>query len=894
MDKAHKERELASEGSIDEAHKERELASESCINEAHKERELVKIEDTAGNAPQRSLVVAGSPAAVSCIQCPQGVTPTINMNSWGTVFIGDIAELNYCSTEVKEDIEKANERVSKVDEKVEKVRDDVGKVRDDVGKIQVDMEKLKNTGFIGTMQIQGQPCTEKDIDDMTAKYKSTHQTHEIHKVDYNGRIILEEMKVEEFAVTLTMSDPKPAMKTLRGEADRYFEQLEGKRGCYIEMDELIDENKRITFITAIAGSGKSVLAKQMTYKWANGELFNEFKVCITFECRELNYFALRKGKGFEKDELIVEFLKDKFGFYVKDSKNTLFIVDGFDELYDSDKDDSIMAQLLDRTKSKYQDSKIIITGRPHIETMLKKHGGGNMGGLRKVEILGLSNEQIDEYIRKFASSDEEVAKIKKVKDSSKSSLNLCHVPQFLNSICCVALLSDETEIKNAAELYCWSCYLLFRQHADKGGSRDKKSPEIFNEYSKALLVLSKVCHELLNKNSIIFEENIESQFGNIGKGNEFLSSLFVDVSGELNQRKQFKHLSLMEFLSAIYVCTAKEHDEIIKDILKKRSYQVLFFYCELMSGLMYKGIIKNLFTNALNLEESDAKSFFCNILKLVRECVGDKYGESFELSIDVIMCLINNDVVSKQFILSIVNQLSFKKVGRSSSSSRRKWIEMMKPLTVDFECSNDELKKAFENVHFEVFNVFELNELMYAKYFGSVYEIKLNGRMAIIATTVKDIHKEIDGIIEWVKVKRVCIWKCKLDDKDVDDNITTTTKLELLQIDNCDVTEQGFFNLCKWMITVEGFELRNIKEITVDWWNVLVEVIVNAKEMKDGDLALKELWIIDCPFMNDEIKEKVITFTLIHNYSSLIIIICKMFNMEHHVLALFTMNFTHF
>ena len=57
---------------------------------------------------------------------------------------------------------------------------------------------------------------------MTAKYKSTHQTHEIHKVDCNGRIVLEEMNVEEFAVTLTMSDPKPAMKTLRGEADRYL------------------------------------------------------------------------------------------------------------------------------------------------------------------------------------------------------------------------------------------------------------------------------------------------------------------------------------------------------------------------------------------------------------------------------------------------------------------------------------------------------------------------------------------------------------------------------------------------------------------------------------------------------------------------------------------------
>ena len=712
---------------------------------------------------------------------------------------------------------------------------------------------------------------------MKAKYKIEHQKHEIHKVDSNGRIVLEEVDVEEFAVKLSvgLGDPMLAMETLRGEADRYFEQLEGKRGCYIEMDELIEKNKRVTFILGIAGCGKSVVVKQLTYKWANGELFNEFNVCITFECRELNYFALHKGKGFEKDELIVEYLKDKFGFYVKDSKNTLFIVDGFDELFDSNESDSIISKLLDLKKSKYQESKIIITGRPHIEDMLKKHGGGNLGGLRKVEIIGLSNKQIDEYIHKFASSGKEVAKIKKVKDSSKSSLKLCHVPQFLNSICCVALVSDEAEIKNAAELYCWSIYLMFRQHADKDGSRDKKIPEIFHEYSKVLLVLSRICHELLNKNSIIFDGNIELKFDKIEKGKEFLSSLFVDVSNDFKERKQFKHLSLMEFLSAIYVCTAKEHDEIIKDILKKRLYEVLFFYCQLMSGLMYDGIIKNLFTNALKLEESDAKSFFCNILKLVCECVDDHEDESFKLSVDVIMCVMNKDAISKSVILSIVNQLRFKYVGSSSSSisssisSRRKLIEMLiKPLIVEFKCSNDELKEAFKNVHFGMFNVNDLNELKYAKYLGSVHWIRLEGDVAKITTTIRDIRKEIGKVNEWVKVERVYIWKCKLNDKEINDKMTKSSNLEWLQIYNCYVTEQGFFNLCKWMITVEGFGLDNIKEMKVEWWNVLVAVIVNAKERKDGDLALKDLEIFDCPFMNDEIKEKVITFILIHNFSS--------------------------
>ena len=697
---------------------------------------------------------------------------------------------------------------------------------------------------------------------MKAKYMIKHQRHEVYKVNCNGRIILEALNVEKFAMKLQMSDPMPPVEPFRGEAIRKSEQLKGRRGFDVKLSGLIDNQTRVTFVTAIAGMGKSVLVKEMTFKWAKGELFDEFNV-FTFECRELNDFALHKGKRFGKDELIVEFLKDKFGFYVKDSKYNLFIVDGFDKLYDSSENDSIICQLLDLEKSKFIESRMIITGRPHSVSNLLKHGK-NMGHIREVEIIGLSNEQVDEYIHKFASSDEEVAKIKEVIDSSKSIRKLSNFPQFLNSICCVALLSNETQIKDAAELYCWLCYLLFRQHADEDRSPDKDSHKIFKEYSKLLLELSKICHELLDNNSIIFEGNTESLFGNIGKGKEFLSSFFVDASDEFNERKQFMHPNLMDFLAAIYVFTAKENDEIIKDILKKRSYQVLLFYCQLMSGLMYKGVIKNLFINALKLEESDARSFFCNILKLVRECVDDHDDESFKLSVDVIMCLMKKDAISKNVILSIVNELRFKYVG--SNSSHRKLIEMLiKPLIVEFKCLDDELKEAFKNVHFGMFNVNDLNELKYAKYLGSVHWIKLNGGIAEIATTVRGIQKEIDGSNE--EVKRVCISKCKLDHKESDDKIAKSSKLELLQIYNCSVTKEGFFYLCKWMITVEGFELDNIKEMEGEWWNVLVDVIENAKK-NDGDLALKDLEISDCPLMNDEIKKKVITFILIHNYSS--------------------------
>jgi len=437
---------------------------------------------------------------------------------------------------------------------------------------------------------------------------------------------------------------------------------------------------------------------------------------------------------------------------------------------------------------------------------------------------------------------------------------------MLQSFCCVVMLSEFKGFKNAAELYCWSFLLLLRQHAEKDGSRDKKIPQIFSEYSKDLLQLSEICHELLNKNTIIFEGDID--YSHDGKGNEFLEGLFVDVSNNFKTRKQFMHLTLMEFLSAVYVCTIENPTEIIKDILENGLYQVLLFNCQLMSGLIYDGIIKEMFTNAAKLKETNCKHFFENVLRLVRECVEDDDDESFELSIDVIMCLMSNNVIDKQIVLSIINQLSFKNVSSNImlSLSSRKLIEMMESLIRNFECDDFELKKAFENVRFRYFWVIELNELRFAKYLASCDQIKLDGGWGRnVRTTVRDIRKEIDEINEWVECKMVMIRYCKLQDEEFDaddDDITKCSKLKYLEIALCIVNKNSFNNLCKWAIasSVEEFHLKFIKDIQVEWWNVLLDAIMNAKEKNDGDLALKKLVIEECPFMNDEMKKKIQQF----------------------------------
>ena len=677
---------------------------------------------------------------------------------------------------------------------------------------------------------------------------------------------MEDINVEDFAVELKIGDTERPVKTMRGELRRRNERIEGMRGCNVKLSDIIDKDKRIVFIRGLPGAGKSVLVKQMSYKWADGELFQQFDLCITFECRDLNYFMQNEGKKFEKNKQFDEFVKTKFNFEFGSKGNVLVIVDGLDELRDifDQANDSIIWQLLDVKMPNYSRAKLIITGRPHVENMLFRQNK-DTGGIRTVEIDGLSEEQIKEYVNIFASSDGEmVEKINKVIDSSERNLKPITYPQILNSFCCVASISDELKIHNETELYCWSFYLLLKQHAEKDRSTDKKIPDILKEYSKDLLALSKICYELLNKNTSICEGEIE--FDEIGKGKEFLKGLFVDVSDDFHTKKQFKHVTLMEFLSAVYVCTIENPTEIIKDILENRLDKVLLFNCQLIAGVMYDGIIKEMFKNAANLKEVKCENFFHLVLTLVRECVADN-GESFDLSIDVIMCIMNKDVINKQFILSIVNQLSFKNVSHYSRNS--KLIEMMKSLLDDFCCCDGELKKAFENVHFGQFVVTEVNCLKFAKFLTSVDFIIFNDGRGKITTTVKCI---LNAISEYRDLRKVEMFNCKLQDEDLNEEILECPKLEELEILSCNVSTQSFYHLCNLSITVRQVYLDDIEGMKGEWWNMMLEVIAKAMENNDGDLTLRKLEIKRCPLMNDEVKNKVITFLLIHNYLNFIII----------------------
>ena len=648
--------------------------------------------------------------------------------------------------------------------------------------------------------------------------------------------MLKEVDISDFAVNLKIGCCSASKSDFRDEAKRHLDNLKAAAGDAIDISNLIDEKCRVTFIRGIAGMGKSVLAKQLTYGWANGDIYQNFRMCVMFECRDLNYFKDHEGAELKKHEILGEFIKSKVNYDLGNGEGVLVIVDGLDELYDITEKDSIIFDLLN-IKGEYGMAKVIITGRPHVEDKLI--GYNNMGGLFKVEINGLSEDQIDEYVDKFSSREDHKVDINKARTSSRGYLPIMNVPQFLNTLCCVAILMKGQAVFNNTDLYCWTVFLLLKQHADIHGSSRKMASEIFRQFSQTLSTLSEVCHNLLTKNKLIFEGKIESRLGDIGKDKDFVESLFVNVSDNITEKYQFKHLSLMEFLSALYICKKdmKNLLEIIKDNLEKGFIEVVSFVCRLLSGFSYEGIIKEMLKNVVGLkQEVNEKQLLDDVIELLNKCGLDddtKLSRTFE----IITFFLNKNFNDKEFIKSIIRKCHGD--GFVSDEVATHHICLICRHLESCGWKEDDIRMAFANVQFWRIDVYEIEQLDMVAV-KERFRIGGDGiRLRGMKTTVNAIQKKFKGGEQNGYCGEVYIVGCVLMDDELNRQCSNDRQLERLRIVRCQIkTKESFLNACDWGMSCEWFLLDG-RDIKIEWWERMVEMMEERRRM--GDLMMKGL-----------------------------------------------------
>ena len=700
------------------------------------------------------------------------------------------------------------------------------------------------------------------LEDLKKRYESKYQKHQIHIADKNGRIKLEEVDIDKFAVKLTIRKDMNPVGNFRDEVRNYLESLRSTTSEDIELSQLLDNNKRVTFVRGVAGSGKSTVSKQLITLWSRDEIYNGIKVCIMFECREISVFLGTKAAVYlQTHEVLQEFVKTKFEFDLHDGKDILFLIDGFDETSNY----SIFNQLLNRNI--YPDAKVIITGRPHVESKLEQFG--EIGGLQTVEIQGLNDNNIEDYVAKFPFPEGVFVDLTKGKDSSNEFLPVLRIPQFLNTFCCTASFLNFEGIHSKAELYCWNMYLLLLQHAEKNSPSERKViSKIFHEYSKELLTLGEVCHKLLNENKIIIlKKDMEALLVNCERGSQFIGSLFVDVSSCFEEKLQFKHLTLMEFLSAFYISSCQNPLEIISDNLKNGYLEVVIFACQLISGSHSRRIIQEMVkVNATKLQQININSFCQDVIKIMNGCKFDEETK-FLNSIDIIVSCLNDDVADKSIFLSTVQMLNTENVQTKydGSSEQFKGIELLveqskklysiyKHMVNIYKCNENELGIAFGHIHVDSFYVNDFKMIECVKYFGNDVRTILLTNMKL---NVNAARREFESI-DYGKCEVVQMFRCELEDNDVGME-ELNSKLDVVGINECTLKNvNSLLNAFHWAMSSSSHKQFGLFDLKImdGWWSALVAAIEQGMSNCKGNLQV--LGIENCiPQLNRELKRKV-------------------------------------
>ncbi|KAM6945650.1 protein NLRC3-like [Aplochiton taeniatus] len=338
---------------------------------------------------------------------------------------------------------------------------------------------------------------------------------------------------------------------------------------------------RTVLTKGVAGIGKTVCTQKFTLDWADGKANRNIHFTIPLSFRELN---LLKGMKCSFMDLL-----HKFFVEIKELEasnfhkyKVVFVFDGLDECRlpldfqnneiwtDVEEPTSVDVLLTNLIKGNLLPSaQLWITTRPAAANQIPPECVCLV-----TEVRGFTDPQKDMYFTKRFSGKENTASrvISHVK-TSRSLHIMCHIPVF----CCITatvlehmLTTDQRgELpKTLTEMYIH--FLVFQsiQGNVKYHGRAEADSHWTTESRKIILSLGKLAFQQLEKGNLIFYESDLTECGIDVREASVCSGVFTQIFREergLYQRQDkvfcFVHLSIQEFLAAVYVILSFFNDK---------------------------------------------------------------------------------------------------------------------------------------------------------------------------------------------------------------------------------------------------------------------------------------------------------------------------------------------
>ncbi|XP_057700101.1 NACHT, LRR and PYD domains-containing protein 3-like [Corythoichthys intestinalis] len=358
---------------------------------------------------------------------------------------------------------------------------------------------------------------------------------------------------------------------------------------------------RTLLTIGFAGIGKSFLVQKFVSDWASGSTNQDVDFIFPFTFRELN---MEKGERFTLAELIQTFvcgdrhMSERLNNIFVDLKTSgkrdfessgikiLFILDGLDEcnfkidlkkvrkvemdMRESYPLEELLANLINGKLLPC--ARVWITTRPAAARDIPSDLIDS-----RTKVRGFSDSQRLEYFRKrFPNEERFIEHIRK----SRTIFIMCHIPIFCWLTATV--IQDHLDKRKEGELPTTLTYMysaLIGLHLQNFKERNT------NKYIPDVKALAKLAFEhTMNNCQIFYEKDLADSGFDYGQAAKH-SGIFTEVFKEVpplsrNKQKmfQFIHLTIQEYLAALYVMMSLFHDK--KNVLDGSGREEIFMPVE--------------------------------------------------------------------------------------------------------------------------------------------------------------------------------------------------------------------------------------------------------------------------------------------------------------------------
>ena len=332
------------------------------------------------------------------------------------------------------------------------------------------------------------------------------------------------------------------------------------------------------------GIGKSILLKEIAYRWGNKQLLKTFKLVLLVPLRDptvqqvvsvsdlLQHFCDGNRRAIEIAAACHDYLSENGG------KDLLFLFDGFDELSVELQKNSLVYKILSRKL--LPDCSIVVSSRPHTSVHLREQA------TIRVDILGFTGKEQKQFIEQALKEQPlGIKELTQYLEHHFTISSLCVVP--FNLVILVFLYKQGISLpNNSTQLYNYFiCITICRHLAKHGYHLDNTITDLTNlpgPCSKIIQQLSKLSFKALDSNKLVFTlDEIKEACPDVatipGATNGFGLLQAVQHYGLTGTAMTFNflHFTIQEFLAAHFIASLSPRDEL--KILREKFWDDIFF-----------------------------------------------------------------------------------------------------------------------------------------------------------------------------------------------------------------------------------------------------------------------------------------------------------------------------